>query len=599
MTIEDDPPLVLVARATDAVVYAEARPWRGVVHASDLTAAIGGALWILSMRRVNPAAMTDYGLVPALPFVYFAALAVLLVGFAIELGRRAPSSARLAIHVGLVITVIHGTVPAVFPLPHFAWVYKHLGVIKFIAVNGRVSSGIDPYHNWPGFFTATAWLSSVAGLRDPIALAKWAELLMSPMICVQLLWVSKALGAPRRTRWLAAMVFVLANWVGQDYLAPQAVAFILALGFFGVVLTWLTDDPPPTFAIGIALVLFSAIVVTHQLTPYLVIGSVGVLTIFGRVRPRWLVMVMLVEAVAYFIPHYASVSANLRSLFFSGFDFFSNARNNAPSTGGQPGRLATAHAARILSLAVWGLAGVGAVRRLRSRAPTFALIVLAATPLSLLLAFDYGGEAVFRVYLFSSPWCALLVASAVAPRATTAPLRTGLGGFAVCLLLAPLLLQAYFGNEQMNRVWPSDLAAADYFYTHAPSGSALLLVTSNFPLRDSARYDEYKTATGEFGPNLASRPSWHGVRFDAATLPRLESAVRRETGPGHGGFIAVSAADRPFAAEYKLFPSGSIDRLDRSLAGSSRWRAYFRDGPTVIYELVAPSPSASGQRRDG
>jgi hypothetical protein len=393
-----------------------------------------------------------------------------------------------------------------------------------------------------------------------------------------------SLGTPTRTRWLALLIFVAGNWVAQDYFAPQALAFVLAIAFVGIVLTWLHGrEKPPALAVAAAVLVFSAIVVSHQLTPYILIVAVGILTALGRAKPRWLVALMLAEAVLYLLPRYDMVAGNFGGLFSSAFDIFNNARSNAAPPGGLAGRIATARAARILSFAIWGLAALGLLRRRRARVPSTVVVALAATPLFVVLAQSYGGEAVFRVYLFSLPWSALLAASLVHPSAPSAR-RSALGAVLLSCALLPLLIQAYFGSEAINRVWPSDVAAADYFYAHAPAGSALVLTTPDFPSRDSADYDRFKSGKGEFETNLASL-AFRGVFFGPDTLASVEKAVRTDVGPNGHGFLALGPGQRAYAAEFELLPPGSIESLDRALAGSPRWRLFFRQGDSAIYEL--------------
>ena len=583
-------------------VAVEARPVHGdrarqtawTIRLSDCTLLVAAGFWALALHWTNPGAMTDFGLVPALPVVWFAAVGLVLFGFVCELRSSHPTTLRLAAHVVGLIVILHGTVPVLFSLPHYIWVYKHLGVVRALSVHGHTASSVDVYQSWPGFFAAATWLAKVSGVRDPQALVPWAQVFFNLAAVVELSWVFSALTVRMTTRWTAIMIFVLGNWVAQDYFAPQAEAFVLSLAFFGVVLTWLRADPegrrPPRAALVAAIALFSVLVVSHPLTPYLVVASLALLTVTGNVRPKWLPAVLGAEALLYLLPRYGFVGHY--HLFASFGDFFHNAQNNAAASGGLPGRLWTVRAARALSLTVWGLAAAGALRRWRQREPVIVPALLATAPVLLLFVGSYGGEAIFRVFLFSLPWSAFLAATLVEEALAWRPRLAFTATFGVLTALAVMFVGAFFGNESINQVWQSDLAGASWFYRHAPSGSTLVLAAPNFPVRDAANYAAFRLPDGEFEPNLAGDKRLRGTTLSSASLPLVESVVRAGVPAGGHAYLAIGKGERVYADEFELMPPGALDGLDAALATSPRWRLSFREGATAIYELMATGGGA-------
>ena len=81
-------------------------------------------------------------------------------------------------------------------------------------------------------------------------------------------------------------------------------------------------------AVIAALVVFTAIVVSHQLTPYAGLCAIGALTLLDMVRPRWLFLATIAIAVLFLIPRY-SLIANQYGGIFSGFDILQNASASA------------------------------------------------------------------------------------------------------------------------------------------------------------------------------------------------------------------------------------------------------------------------------
>ena len=126
------------------------------------------------------------------------------------------------------VLMLHGTTAFLYDEPRFVWTYKHLGVVNSIVSTGHVDSTLDIYNNWPGFFALGAWLSESAGV-GPITFAAWAQVFFSLAEVAVLLFALRGLAITERVRWTAAWLFVVADWISQNYFAPQALAFLLSL----------------------------------------------------------------------------------------------------------------------------------------------------------------------------------------------------------------------------------------------------------------------------------------------------------------------------------------------------------------------------------
>ncbi len=125
----------------------------------SLPAILGLVLWRVSLLHVNVSNLGDYGLPPALPITWYIALFVSVLGavMAITTGR---TSGLIAVGYIAVITVIlFGTVPILSAQPHYAWVYKHIGVVRYLEAHGKANTKIDIYNRWPGFFALAAVFS--------------------------------------------------------------------------------------------------------------------------------------------------------------------------------------------------------------------------------------------------------------------------------------------------------------------------------------------------------------------------------------------------------------------------------------------------------
>jgi hypothetical protein len=252
------------------------------------------------------------------------------------------------------------------------------------------------------------------------------------------------------------------------------------------------------------------------------------------------------------------------------------------------GRVFVATVSRALTAAVWVLALVGGIRQWRSgprRSGYWGLVVaLALVPFTTILAQSYGGEILFRAYLFSLPWTAFLAAGAFFPqrsaaRTTTAAVLTAGALVAVGGLLVSGLLVTYFGLERANHVRPGEVAASRFFYKYSPRGSFLLLVASNFPTRLDASYPRHPGYA--YDPSLLALPRFQDRMLGPADI----DAVIRQLSGYRVAYLMFSTSQTAHAELFDLAPPGAVDRLQRALLASPRFRVVYRNDDAVLFRL--------------
>jgi hypothetical protein len=590
------------------------------------------ALWWFSVSWIRVGTLDDYGLLPVLPLSFFAALALLAASFVAAVCAPRPNEAVLAGHALALIVFLHGTMPLLFSEPFYPWVYKHFGVAEYIDLHGRLDSSVDIYQNWPAFFALSAWFGRVAGTR-PLEYAAWAQVFFNACNLVLLRYVFGSLNRDLRLIWTAVFVFFSANWVAQDYFSPQAFAFTLSLGLCGVIIRWLLiapdqawmarmlnraaafvarlgrrqrsgaapeDEPAGSQRVGrrparnLVIALFALIVTTHQLTPYMLIVGLGVLAFLGVLRPRLLVVLFTVIALGYLLPRLDFIQ-RYYGLLGSAGEPLKNVRTAAVGLNGlagEPGRVLCAHAARLLSLTIWGLGLVGVVRRLRAGYKNLGVAALAVAPAVIVLGDTYGGEAIYRVYLFSLPWFALLTAFALRPGGDDWSSVRAMARLLLPLaLLLALFLPAYFGMAATNEVRPGEVAASQYFYDHAPPHSVLMIASPQFPVRLAGNYDQFRLTIGEADPSLLTvKPSLRHKLLGDRHVPVIAQAMR-DYGGGEPAFLVVSRNGKVTSQVLDILPRGSLDELEQALSRSRRFRIWYRNADTTIFQLVQARPA--------
>lgn len=580
---------------------------------------LGIVAWVLSLSSIHTGNLGQYGLPPALPFLWYAGLALVLVGAVIAIwGTPRPSGWLIAGYVLGVTAILYATIPAITSVPQYSWLYKHVGVVGYIQQHGHTTPSIDIYNRWPGFFAGSAMLAKLAGLRSIIPVVGWAEPFFTALAAGLTAAIAHAISRSKRVAGAAALIFLVGNWVGQAYFSPQAVAFVLALALLLVVVRTLVTAAgaervtrliarvvrrpqltpelplqlqwPRVATVTVILVLDFVITASHQLTPYMLILQVGLLALLGIVRPWLVVLGMIVITVAYLLPNLSYVSHNYG--LFTSIDPFNNVQHaQLYEANPGPGKSFNSHTAQALTFILWLAAAAGAFvlarRGLGRRA--LLLIVLAVMPFCLIFGNNYGGEASLRVILFSTPACAVLIAWALS--GIVRPLARVLTFGVLAAVMAALFLAAYFGTSEINITTPSEVTAAQYVYAHASRGSVIMLSAPNFPTRLASNYNEFRGPKGEDDPNLLSANTLRYRSLGPADIPVVISAIHRYA---RTGFLVFSKSQTEYAQVFRLTPPGQLQNLERAVARSPRFRLWYASGDTRVYQLVGTGGGRGG-----
>jgi hypothetical protein len=628
------PTFLEVAMAARSVRPAIGRlPRTAAFHAGVLAGAL--LLWILALTSARLGQMAGLGLLDALPLAYFIAFALLLIGFAVAAASNELDPKLLGGYVLALILVLHATTAVLYTEPRYAWTYKHLGVINLLAASGHADRQIDIYNNWPAFFAANAWLSRMAGIA-PISYAGWAQVFFNIVDVLALRFAVRAFTGEERLLWTAALFFVLGNWVGQDYLAPQAFAFAVSLVMLGLVARsgyaradvaakrgstarrrWAAfrlaaertpprpADPLPARPLSGKATLIAggvcalAVVISHQLSPLLVIADVAALALFARRAPLWVPAALAAIEVCWLLLAWPFLSSH-----FSLFDFGGGVGTGVSRnlTAALPGARFSFYAPTAVMALMLGLALFGALRRRHEGKRNVVLGCLIAAPAAVIAFQSYGGEGVYRAFLFALPWLAFLAAAAcTGTRLRTRPLRMRfrpliLGSAAV----GACLLVAYFGQEVVNHVPSDDVDAAAWYELHAPPGSLRINLAPSAPDRLTARYPLVSLADP---PSLLTLRQFTGHRLGAHDLPHLEAFIRTvepyANGRGdHPVYVVLTRRQENYGRLNGLIPAGSVSSLTAALERTRDFRlVYSRPTAWVFRYVVSGRPRAESTRQ--
>ena len=588
-----------------------------------------GALWAFSIRGLPLREMTDLGLISVLPVTAILLLFALTASFCLSLAARPLRPMVPLLHVLVLIVLLYGVTAFVEPEPRFGTVYRHVGIIDWIAQYREFDPGIDAYFSWPGIFTLGAFLTEVAGFKSPMALAPWGPLAFNLLFLAPLMVILRWASQDPRVVWSGLWVFYSVNWVGQDYLAPQAVGYLLWLSILGALLVAWTPKPrslPAGVSPGkvlqalrpsevrarlreesehrasplsgsrvllflLVVLIYGAVVTGHQLTPVPALLTVAGLVLVAGLETRRLPIIMAVLLGAwisymttqYLIGHIGTVAGPVGSV---GENLSQNTTGRIKGSADHQlivnGRLAVT--AGILALAAAGLA-----RRLYARRADVALCVIGATPFLLPVLQPYGGEILLRVYLFSLPAVAFFIASLAFPtRASALTWR----GVALMIVVGCSLLWAFqytrYGNERLDHFTTGDVAAVKALYRAAPEGSRIYGGSTNLPWR----YRDY--ASHEY-KSISDLDTWR--QFPIPNPRLLARELQKKLGR-KGGFLVVTRSTK-IDAELLHGKPKALGALVGVLRDSPAARQIYRgrDGDVLFVRAPAARRAGRGSKR--
>ncbi len=599
--------------------------FRRILYPWDILLPISIALWAYAVKHAPSSPLGKYGLPASLPVLFYVGLGLTIVSFGWALAMARPSSIRLGAHLTALILILYGTAPLVYQEPRYPWLSKYVGIVQYVGTQGHVNQKIDIFQNWPGFFAFFAWFDKAIGVGSPLGYAKWAQLGFELLTVLMLAFIFRALPLTLRERWLALFLYAGALWIAQDYLSPQALGVVFSAGIFGLALTYLprNEDPrwlawlrrrlspigdslrrpadmttltedlgPPVrrtsrgqeIAVLTAMfVSYFVLVFEHELSPYVVLIQLGCLALIGRLRHRWLVFVLAAIALGYFAPRFPFVNSKFGIIASFG-KFLGNATTPLVSLGPtvhvSGGVTFSADAARVLTVIMWAAAAVGAVRRWRNRRPTLALVLLAYSPAVVFFAGAYGDEGLLRVYLFSLPWTACLVASAINPVAMG---RFRLGALRAPIALAiviALFLPAFFGDDYSYVMSKNEVQGSVSFYQSAARGT-VVLADGDFPDNINERYDQFPELT-LYGAGGILDPA-HPPTSNAAKLTKAIKANVHK--PDEPAYVIITDSMQAYGNAFGFLKPNELQQLRTTLNSAPGWFRIYNTPGFTVYEL--------------
>jgi len=548
-----------------------------------------------------------------LPVIWWLALLLALVGLAAEIQRDPPRAAPCVLSLVALTLVLHGTLPATEVTPRFSAAYTIAAFSDQLAKTGSPLPLLDARMSWPALFSATGMAARAMGV-DSRWFLRWAPLVLNLLYLLPLKVIANATLKSPRARWLALSVFLLGNWIDQDYFSPQAVDLLLYLAVIAILVRVFAtrgrqpgvvravvafrfvaaiadrlrrilrlpkaaqpgEMPVPprsiaelAFLYSIVLAIAFAIVASHQFTPLAMCVVLFVLAMAGRTKLNLLWVITSVLTVAWFSWLARTYWVGHLHAVFGGIGQVGGVVSGTVGT-----RLQNASAERLLVLdsrlavpAVIVLsAALGFWWSWRRGRTQWTLAILAVAPVAVALLTNYGGEVSLRVILFSLAPVSVLIALLVDAGLTT---RTSLAIFVVVIALTSAMFPlARYGNESFEAMAPGDVAATDWIQGHVPTGSIILVVIDDLPMGES--------------PSLSVDVA-AGLAFAPTDKDRRVLTATAKTDPN--AWILLTRSQDEYGTVVEGFPSDWLSTLEKRLLATGNVEVKYRSSSAVVMKV--------------
>lgn len=568
--------------------------------------------------------MNDLGLVSVLPPSIIIALIILNISFCLTLRQPQMRMPVILLHIVLLVFMLYGITALVEAEPSFSWVYRHAGYTEYIMRTGSVDPTLDTYFNWPGFFILNAFVARIADYHTILSYAAWTPVFFNLIYLGPLYMIFCSATTNRRQVWLGLWFFALSNWIEQDSFVPQGLSYFMYLVIIAILLKWFKAPPtvqPSKFGqrlqhlgqrlgrfspfaqwlyewltardmlyipyqprqykalLVILVIIFAFIVFSHPLTPFFMLASVTALVFFRRCTLWWLPILMAIMTGAWIMFMTQAFLVGHSQMVIGDFgQISSNISSNVTSrtTQGNPEHIFIVDLRVIMTVAIWGLAFLGGVHRLRRGHRDITYILLAIAPFPLFVAQAYGGEMVLRIYLFSLPLMVFFIATLFYNSSTSRTLSWGtIVMVGINVVLLGCFLFTRYGNERSDYITSAEFDGIHYLYSIAPPHSLFLADSGDNTPWLYQDYEKYSTY------------SMVDVLPDAVISKNVDAIVQfieREKSPA--AYLIFTRSQKATYDALSGLPPGGLDRLEEVLLKSSKFKMIYNNPDAQIFEYV-------------
>jgi hypothetical protein len=308
-------------------------------------------------------------------------------------------------------------------------------------------------------------------------------------------------------------------------------------------------------------------------------------------KPWWILLPLAAMAIAQLVYNWDEV----HQYGLLSFDVTKNAASNVPLPG-ILGHRVTSAAVRTLAASMWVSTALVLLVRWRKKQPFWALAVLALSPMLILGGADYGGEAIFRIFLYSLIGCSVVLAPGLV-KMLQGGMKRYAAGFVAVLIACTLATQGYTGGWYADVMPRAQVLTANRVLATAELPAYLTAVAPVWPERTTWRYVDYARFNKDFDANVIDAHQLALKHFDtdddyAAAVKELDTRLFAST------YLIFTDQMQVYSWYYGILPWDALPNLKERIKNDpERWQPFYDgEGITVFVHKVHPAgdPAAQG-----
>ena len=193
----------------------------------------------------------------------------------------------------------------------------------------------------------------------------------------------------------------------------------------------------------------------------------------------------------------------------------------------------------------------------------------------LVLITGFGGEVLFRAFLFAAPFIAFLAATACLPRdGRGMPWKNLMSPPLLTAVLLPGFLLGYYGKERQNYFTPAEVEAVGLGQDNARPGSLLVEGSRNYPTQ-FRNYERFTYVAIDREPEA----SWRELLADP--VDQLDDWL--EDPRYTDAYVLITRSQKIAVDTQGSMPAGSLENVETALRHSPQFRVAYDSGDAVIF----------------
>jgi hypothetical protein len=142
-------------------------------------------------------------------------------------------------------------------------------------------------------------------------------------------------------------------------------------------------------------------------------------------------------------------------------------------------------------------------------------------------------------------------------------------------------LQGAHGQLAATTFTRTEVAAAQYLYSHAEPGADIVFAADNFPTRLTANYGQFA-----YGANADHTLITSDDRLGLFELtPDGESTFNQRFDATVAAYLVFSPSMVAYLRYFGYMPPETLTTLEQLVQHSTHWSLYYRDGDVRVYKF--------------